>query len=119
MSRILNTGLNIVTDGWMFRNLSRRLEETPSIWFTSLAKKNDRKQVAQKFYSLLVLQKVKQQQPRVAQIFSDLKGLSHKTDLAFGDLKSVKNGPVTDLGLEQSLNFFRLKGTVSRDGFGF
>jgi hypothetical protein len=42
----------------MFRNLSRRLEETPSIWFTSLAKKNDRKQVAQKFYSLLVLQKV-------------------------------------------------------------
>jgi hypothetical protein len=63
MSRVPNTGLNIVIDGWLFRNLSRRLEETPSIWFTSLAKKNDRKQVAQKFYSLLVLQKVNNSNP--------------------------------------------------------
>jgi hypothetical protein len=63
MSRVPNTGLNIVIDGWMYRNLSRRLEETPSIWFTSLAKKNDRKQVAQKFYSLLVLQKVNNNNP--------------------------------------------------------
>jgi hypothetical protein len=77
---------DVVTDGWMFRNLSRRLEETPSIWFTSLAKKNDRKQVAQKFYSLLVLQKVNNNNP----------------------------------GLHiQILSFFRLTGTVSRDGFGF
>jgi hypothetical protein len=82
----------------MFRNLSRRLEETPSIWFTSLAKKNDRKQVAQKFYSLLVLQKVNNNNPGFhIQIsnFSDLKGLSHETDLGFDDLKNFYNGPVT------------------------
>jgi hypothetical protein len=95
----------------MFRNLSRRLEETPSIWFTSLAKKNDRKQVAQKFYSLLVLQKVNNNNPGLhisrSLIFSDLKGLSHETDLAFDDLKNFKNGPVTDLGLEVTIHVIK------------
>ena len=47
-----------VTNLYLFRNLSKRWDESNNIKLTSLLKRNNRKQAAQKFYSLLVLQKV-------------------------------------------------------------